>query len=153
MAELKSLADSENEVMLSRKEFDFKLALIYQINRIGQLSASVLNISSGDAGFKEYTDELKVLSAYYLESAISILENMLAFYLDEEVKNKLKYLEADFLSRQDHIDKQVFGGTVFGSYYNRRDYALRKFRILMEFMGKKGLLLEELGNLGEEGLL
>jgi hypothetical protein len=154
MAELKSLADTEEkEVMLSRKEFDFKLALIYQINRIGQLSATVFNIASSDAGFKEYTDELKVLSAYYLESAVSILENMLAFYLDEEIKKKLGNLEADFLSKQDRIDKETFGHTSFGSYYLRRDYAMTKFRILMEFMGKKGLLLEELGTLGEESLL
>ena len=154
MAELKSLTDTEEkEVMLSRKEFDFKLALIYQINRIGQISASVFNISSSDAGFKEYTDELRGLQAYFLESAVSILENMLAFYLDEEIKNKLKEIEDALSTRQDGIDMNTAGNIVYGSFYLRRNYALKKFRILMEFMGKKGLLLEELGTLGEEGLL
>lgn len=154
MNELKSLTDTEEkEVMLSRKEFDFKLALIYQINRIGQLSASVLNISSSDAGFKEYTDELRGLQAYYLESAVSILENMLAFYLDEEIKKRLEILENIFTDMQDKIDRSSAGNIVYGSFYTRRGFALKKFRILMEFMGKKGLLLEELGNLGEDGLL
>jgi hypothetical protein len=153
MAELKSLADEEKEVMLSRKEFDFKLALIYQINRIGQISASVFNISSGDAGFKEYTDELRGLQSYFLESAVSILENMLAFYLDAEIKKKLEDLEKPFRSEQAKIDHTSFSGITFGSYYVRRDFALSKFRILMQFMGKKGLLLEELGTLGEESLI
>jgi len=153
MNELKSLADSENEVMLSRKEFDFKLALIYQINRIGQLSASVFNISSSDAGFKEYTDELRGLQAYYLESAITILENMLSFYLDEETKNSLKELENEFLPTIRQIDRNALSGSTFGAYFTRRDYVMTKFRILMKFMGKKGLLLEEIGTLGEDALL
>lgn len=120
----------EEEAVI-RKELDYRQALLMQINRIGNLSASKLFMPQTSEIDPEVLVSMnREMTSETLVLAVDFLEAMLSPYLDEEYKKEIKELV-------EKVEK------LKPDYSTERYYAKSKFALLMKLMARLSLLLEK----------
>lgn len=123
------------------KEYEFKINLSRQIDRIAELLSEKIELGSTDTEKAQ-----KILVSAKLNS-VDTLEAMLKFYLkyDEEYQKELEKLLKEYAvkMRDKNSHKAVLA---------KEEFAEKKFALLMDFMGRKGWLIEE-GFVAEEGFM
>jgi len=121
------------------KEYEFKINLSRQIDRIAALLSEKIDTRTTD-----FAKSQKILVTAKL-NAVDALEAMLKFYWknDANYKEEIKKLQKEY---NDKIhDKNDYKATIA-----KEEFAEKKFGILMDFIGMKGWLIEE-GVVAEEG--
>jgi len=128
---------------MSSEKMNYRLALLFQINRIGSapLKAKIKLAGRDDISVENFLRLSKEVSADMLYESVLLFEGMLSPYIDKDYVKEKKDIE----NTPQDPDKPK-GEKKYAKYDNWmeiNDYARAIFSALMKCMKRNNLLLEE----------